>query len=205
MLDRLSLNLVVAIGQPLLLVGVFAASKHLDAYGADDGWTTTLGVVLLVLTGITWLAGIALAASPFLVFAGMVASMIAMGALSSSSADTALHERGVRTTCDVVTVDRRVETRSHYDSDGTWSTTTTIYYDHRLRCDAGPIDTMTLHSRAAEPGQRLEITYDPLLRVDPVPANTVTDGSGSRQTALIAVIVAILSRVGGVLWERRQG
>ncbi|SDM28522.1 hypothetical protein SAMN04489726_0790 [Allokutzneria albata] len=196
------LNLVAAAGQPVLVVGLLAGADHVAAHWPDSGWTGAVSVILLVLTGLTWLAGIVLAANPLIVFVGAVASMVAMSAVTSSIDDTALYDRGVRTICDVTAVDRRVETRSHYDANGTWSTSTTAYYDHRLRCDDGPIEKMTLLSRAAEAGQRLEITFDPLLKVNPVPADTVTDGSGSQQLALIATLVAVLTRVGGVLWSR---
>ncbi|MFB9903878.1 hypothetical protein [Allokutzneria oryzae] len=207
-------NLIIAVCQPLVLLGLLAGVEHLAVHGPDTGTATFYKVVLVVLVGVVWLLSIVLSAHPLPLFLGAVASMIAMGATVSGIESATIHERGLRTTCLVLDVAKRTETTSHFESttnpDGTpgpgrWTTTTTTYYDHRLRCDDGPIDKMTRHSVAADEGQRLEIAYDPVGRVDPMPASEVTDGSGARDIALIALGMAVVLRVGGVLWERRHG
>src|SRR3954451_11260361 len=65
-------RLVVAVGQPLLLVGTAAVVARLGAYpaGAVGG---VLHPVLFVVVGLLWLSGIALDAHPFALFPGGIA------------------------------------------------------------------------------------------------------------------------------------
>ncbi|QUH01398.1 hypothetical protein HUO13_11795 [Saccharopolyspora erythraea] len=200
-------ELVVAAGVPLLAIGLMAWGSYLDAYG--PGGAAAFG--LQILATLVWLSSLALHPEDAMGanFVALLALMFALGLTKVGIDDAALHERGLRTVCTVLDVVERQETTSHYtpssdpDMPGSWSTTTTYYYDHGLRCDGGPVEHLTTEgSAAAKKGERLEIAYDPQGRLGPVPADALTDGTAAKRTAAALLAVAVLARVGGVVWLR---
>ncbi|WP_086819662.1 DUF3592 domain-containing protein [Allokutzneria sp. NRRL B-24872] len=184
----LVVNLVAAIGHPPLVLWL--------AHGAG----TTVSVVLVYALV---LAGVLLSAEAGWLFAGVIASLLAVATTISGVDDDAARARGVHASCVVVGVEERDETRSHTGSDGSVSISTTTVHDHRLRCDGVPVDLLSWPSRLAEPGQRLEIVHDPLRPGEPAPASAVRNRGGSHGVALIATVLAVVFRVGGVLRHRR--
>jgi hypothetical protein len=220
-------SVAVAVGQPLVLVGAAAGDAALGAYPGGPA-TGVVHVVLIVLVGLLWLAGIALDAHPLALFLGSIAGLVALTAAYGSAEASALHERSERTSCAVEAVTERIEYSAytvpdagppaqypvppapqppfpdpvfdHYDD--TDHRTPKTYYDYRLTCDRGPVATASWSSRPAEAGQRIDVVYDPLGLVDPVPAADYTDSDGTaeRATAVVATGVMILLRVVGTLW-----
>jgi hypothetical protein len=227
---RRVVGMAVAVGQPLALVGAAAASAHLGAYptGAVAG---ALNIVLIILVGLLWLASIALDAHPLALFLGGIGGLVALMAVYNGADAGALHERSERTSCTVGAVTERIEYTAYARPEvagppaqwpvppapmppdppfdpldnvggGSDNHTPTTYYDYRLTCDHGPVTTASWTSRPAEVGTRIDIVYDPLQLVGPVPAADYTDSDGSaeRTTALVATAVMIAFRVVGTLW-----
>jgi hypothetical protein len=222
------IGLVVAVGQPLLLVGTAAVVARLGTYPGGAG-TGVLQSVLTVLVGLLWLASIALDAHPFALFLGGVAGLVALTAVFNGAEAAALHERSERTSCAVASVTERIEYSAylrpdagdfpaqwpnppmpppmpdpafdHFDDFDDHDTPTT-WYDYRLTCASGPVTGASWTSRPAEVGNRLDIVYDPLQLVGPVPAADYTDSDGAAEltTAVVGTGIMIAFRVAGTLW-----
>jgi len=217
----------VAVGQPLLLVGTAAVVARLGAYpaGAVGG---VLHPVLFVVVGLLWLSGIALDAHPFALFLGGIAGLVALAAAFTGAEASALHERSERTSCAVASVTERIEYSAYVRPDAAGSpaqwpgpplppapdpgfdhfddyddhSTPTTWYDYRLSCASGPVTAASWTSRPAEVGNRLDIVYDPLQLVGPVPAAGYTDSDGAAEltTAVVGTGIMIAFRVAGTLW-----
>jgi hypothetical protein len=216
-------GVVVAVVQPLLLVGSAALAAQ-DGASATPVLPGAVRIGLFVVMGVTWLASIALNAHPLVLFLAGVCGMAALATVFIGADVGALHERGLRTSCAVVAVDVRIENSAYvaqgppigpvvpnpipdYQPDYTDHSTPKTYYDYTLHCADGPITGASWSDRPAEPGDRIEIVYDPRQRVDPEPAADYidSDGSGYRIAAVVATILMILLRVGGAIWTRWEG
>jgi hypothetical protein len=228
-------DVVVAVGQPLLLVGAAVVGARLGAFPAGAG-AEVVQAVLVPVVGVLWVASVALDAHPVALFLGGIAGVVALLAVLNGTEAAALHERGERTSCAVAAVTERIERSAHVraddrDAPAQWPNppfpppappvsgpgfdpiddfdhdTTTTWYDYRLACDRGPVTALSLTSRPAGAGNRLEVVYDPLQLVGPVPADDYTDSDGSveRLVAVAATVVMIAVRLVGTLWSSRDG
>lgn len=99
----------------------------------------------------------AVAAGLILLFGGFIA-------VEAAVADYAFAERGRTTSCRVADVEKRVQWM--YAAPG--AVTSSAYYDHRLNCGAvlGRV-MITDRERVGDPGQYLQVQYDPAGRLDP--------------------------------------
>ncbi|GLW89667.1 hypothetical protein [Actinokineospora globicatena] len=210
--DRLGWHVTVALGSPLLVMGLLASGSYLTTRDSG-GWP---GTTLVVLGGLAWLFTIFPPSSRFgdgWFFASGVVLMFAMFLANKGIMDAELHDRGFWTTCTVLSVATRTTTSSHYTpsfssdgtpSGGTWSDSTTYHYDHTLRCDADQVRRMTTDgSPAGQEGQRLEVTYDPSGVIGPKPSDSLTDGVVKNVAATALTVLAIGVRLGSVLSSRR--
>jgi hypothetical protein len=196
---EVGIRLVVAVVQPVMFSGLMLSGAYFNAYGS---WT--LGLVLVFAGLVIWLFSIFPEGPTGLMILASAALMITWPAAAQVVDSAALHDRGVRTTCTVLDVSERTETRVTRQGDGNWSWTATTYYDHHLRCADDRLQTMTSSSRAADAGQRLDITFDPAGRVEPQPVDTVWAPAVWAWIGGIALAVSVLLRVIGVLWGRRH-
>jgi hypothetical protein len=159
-------NLVVAVGQPLLVVGAAVVGARLGAYPAGAG-AAAVPAVLVPVVGVLWVAGVALDAHPVALVLGGIAGAVAVVAVLNGTQAAALHERGERASCEVAAVSERIVRSAHVRSDtgdapAQWPNppfpppqppvpgpgfdpiddvdhdTTTTWYDYRLSCDRGP-------------------------------------------------------------------
>jgi hypothetical protein len=196
------LGLTVAVVQPVLVAGLLAAAAHLNAYGSDS--QRPLSVVLAVVGGLLWLLTIALRAPLGVIFLSGCALMLSVGLVTWSIASSVLHGRGVTVACTVLDVIPHTSTYTESDPNGGGTTTRTeTDYEHVLECVGGHPGSATWSTPEAEVGQRLDVTYDPVDRVSPEPADEVQDdGSDNRRLGLASLGVSVLLRLGGVLWER---
>src|SRR5690349_15857050 len=126
---------VSAVGLGVLLVHAKTEVEH-----SVLRFLAVLGLFLLV-----WLVVFLSSAAH-----GMAVGIAAFFSLATAvvSAGTAatmtyLAEHGRTVSCRVLDVDRRVEVDRHLNSDGTYTTETSTYYDHRLECSDGGPSTVT--------------------------------------------------------------
>lgn len=106
-----------------------------------------------------------------------------------------LQQRGRTTSCAVLKVDKRVESDVTYNGDGTRTTNTSIHYDHELDCvDGGRIE-LSLRHEIAPRGHRLDLTFDPDHRLDPVPATDVEERDTERSRAVFFLVLTLLVRL----------
>lgn len=224
---------VVAAVQPLLLVGTAAAVAHLDAFVPGTAADVASGVLVVVLV-LMWLASVVSDVQPFLWFLGMIAAIVAVTTVTGAATENALHERGERTSCAVATIVERTGYSAHVRPGGSPAQgpfpappappapnpgsdqfdrfdtpTPRTSYDYGLTCESGPVTTARWTERPAEVGGRLQVVYDPLGLVGPVPAagRTDTDGSAEYAAAAVATLVAAVLRAVGTLrppWGRRR-
>ncbi|RSN56203.1 hypothetical protein DMH01_30875 [Amycolatopsis sp. WAC 04182] len=188
-------QLVIAVGQPALVVGLSLAGAWFSAHSSR-----VLGGLLFVIGLVLWLTSILLAAPLGWILTGAAATVIAAFAVQAGVNDAALYERGIRTSCTVLDIEtRRVPIRT-YDGEQ-WSTTTDTYYDHRLVCGDGREESLSLSFRAAGEGARLDVVHDPAGVVATQPAGEVSDGTRSAWIGAASLLAAVVARVLGVVHD----
>jgi hypothetical protein len=196
---------ISAMGAAVAFCMVFAA-EWLNAFGpgllADTWFGDALSAGL-------WMCAFGIAGFSLFRFPGFVGfgiSFLALGGalilVQLAVTAWAFDERGRTTTCTVLRVDERVQTST--DSQGV--TNQTYYYDHRLRCTAVEVDTLTTTgSAAARAGDRLDALYDPTRRL---PARLADDRPADRDLLLLlatlAMVVAAVARAVSELRPARE-
>jgi hypothetical protein len=209
-------ELAASVARTVPLVGLVVADAYLAAYSTVPGLGVVAGVATLALVG--WLF-----VSTAIGFVFVVALAIAWTSVSASVDALALDERGVTTTCTVVSVTVRVVTSSGLAQFGSGppfgpgadpfgpggpggssgSETTRTYYDHRLQCADEHLDAMTLDHRAADDGQQLGVVYDPTGRVSPHPAGELARPASATSTLWTAIVAMVLVGVVDGVWSHR--
>ncbi|MGR6999826.1 hypothetical protein ACU686_19940 [Yinghuangia aomiensis] len=163
------------------------------AWAAGAAWVyaeTDAGVAaLLLLLAVAGILFWGFGHQPGMIVALVTFLLTGVGAMAAFHAVTehAFRGRAVTTSCLVRDVDRRVETSSSTDSQGHTTTTTNVYFDYDLACEAGRPSSMTIQHHAADTGERLDVAYDPKGRLDPRPAADVTDGEAALWLAVSCV------------------
>ncbi|NYI03791.1 hypothetical protein [Allostreptomyces psammosilenae] len=203
----LALDVAVAVGVPLLAVGLAYGGAWLNAHG--PGWPSEFlgNVVLFVGFALGFFSCVLYLRSErwfftqFLVGAvsGLLLALV-VNEVAGTVARDVMRSRGQSTTCEVLDVEVQVRTSNSYDSQGrVVSTSTTTYYVHRLDCAAGRPDEMTLGASWGGPGDRIRVTYDPRGRLDPRPTELVEqEGGGPNTLARVAFASAVALRLGYV-------
>ena len=184
-----------AVGAPLIVLGM-AYGGATYAVDGGPGSSVFLGNALVVAAFIvSFGTGFLLNPDhPFQPFVAIVTSVLLAGSVIAVAAkvdDETLRTRGESTGCRVLDVDRQVHTSTYTDSDGVTHTSTSIDYKHKLRCTAGRPGSMTLDKKYADKGERINVTYDPRDRVDPMPTDWLDQGSVWHTLAFVLPAVAI--------------
>jgi hypothetical protein len=207
---EIAVPLVAAVVLPVLVVTASAGGVLHRAFGPQGAIGVAIGVVIVLVGMAAWLGQLvfaslgALAAWPRIVLwlAAGVAGMVAWAAASTAAGDWVMHARAEETPCVVLAVDERVETRTTTDSQGHSSTETYTYYDHRLDCVGDHPEEMTTSRPTVDQGERILVAYDPEGRLDPRPADGITDGRTWTWVCVGALAVNILLHTGQVVLGR---
>ncbi|MBL7255776.1 hypothetical protein [Paractinoplanes lichenicola] len=192
-------NLVVAVGQPLLLAWVLEASMSGATSGFEPHWLVVAGFVAAALL---WMGTIVLHAKMGLNFVACILLVFVGGGVLTVGQAGVMAERGVRTACVVTAVDKHTQTHTTYDSPGggqsTWTETS---YVHALRCEDPKVTGITTGTRLAGAGERLDVDYDPEGRVAPLPADVTDSRETTERWVWWVLAAAVLVRVTAVVWE----
>lgn len=187
---------VFAVGLAVLLAHVKTTVEHGVLH-----FLAVLGLFLLV-----WLV-VFLSSAVHGMGVGIAAFFsLAIAVVSAGGATTMtyLAEHGRTVQCRVLDVDRRVEVNRYLNGDGTYSTDTSTYYDHRLDCGEGGPSTVTKPEALAGIGDHIELAFDPSDRVAPELAGDVAERDVKKGTAVVFLVLTILIRVVHVLVLQAQ-
>ncbi|MEV6711492.1 hypothetical protein AB0M48_05530 [Lentzea sp. NPDC051208] len=187
---------VIAVGLAVLLAQAKTAVEH-----GVLRFLAVLGLFLLV-----WLV-VFLSSAVHGIGVGIAAFFsLAIAVVSAGTATTMtyLAEHGRTVPCRVLDVDRRVEVNRYLNGDGTYSTESSTYYDHRLECGDGGPSTVTKPEALAGIGDHIELTFDPDDRVAPELAGDVAERDVKKGMAVVFLVLTILIRVVHVLVLQAQ-
>ncbi|MBQ1119305.1 hypothetical protein KBZ21_17655 [Streptomyces sp. A73] len=170
-----------AVGAPLLIVGMaYGGASYAVNGGPDSSVYVGNALVIIAFLGAFGTGFLSDPDHPFQPLVAILTSVLLAGAVLGVAAavdDETLRSRGKATRCTVLDVDRQVHESTYTDSNGITHTTTTIDYKHKLDCAAGRPDSMTLKKKRADEGERIQVTYDPRGRLDPLPTDRLERGS----------------------------
>ncbi|GAB2990736.1 hypothetical protein [Saccharothrix stipae] len=188
-------SLVAAVVHPVAVLGLVVAAVHLTAAHAPGFLVVLLWTAVALVGVLTFALPVRANRTPdaVLISAGcLVTAALLTGHLAT---EVIIEARGSRTTCDIVAVELDVAVTGSGDLVG--------YHRYDLRCDSGPITAVDSHRRAGEPGQRLEIAYDPEGVYEPRPAADLHVpwymyllGTGAVLACLAVNLVAALRKPG---------
>jgi hypothetical protein len=171
----------------ITVVAFMLLDQWLDAYGpivlSGQHWLGKVLSVALFVIGILLLIGFGSARlywdGRFLPVAAVLIASLALlfmfGAIEDAVTEHAFSERGRTISCRVLHVEKRVE-RTISGVPPVSVPVTNTFYDHRLDCGAtlGRI-MITDGGPAGDPGQYIQVQYDPAGRIDPRFAENVDD------------------------------
>lgn len=191
---RLAAWLILVLGLPLAAFGLSVVKSHAQTH-VVNGLARFLVVTALFL--LLW--GIVVLSSflhhPVVGVLTFFSLAFAVGSAGTSVELEYLEQRGRTTSCAVLAVDKRVESDVTPNGDGTYTRTTSTYYDHKLDCVDGGRTDLTLRHELAPKGHRLPVTFDPDNRLKPVAAGDVEKHDDKWVTAVGLLVLTLVVRL----------
>jgi hypothetical protein len=203
-MSRLSnavVSVLAALAAGALLFVTFWMNDFGPAFLADGWFADTLQIYCWLLAASVILFGSARHFGHWVELAGSFAALgVALFAIQYAVDDAALAHRGHTTRCVIVRVTEREQTST--DANGDSQTTT--YYDNTVRCAARQVRSVVTSRPAGKPRQRIDVVYDPIGRLAPVPANKVGGSGTALWVSIVALALGALLRGVSELRGRRE-
>ena len=159
-------SLIAAATHPFAVLGLVLVAVHFDAARAPVYLVVLLWTAVVLVGALSFVLPVPVKRNPDALLLSAVCLFWAAVLTGQVATSVIIDARGSRTTCEIVAVERRV---TLIGTTGLGTPTGAVDHEHDLRCDSGPITAVDHHRRAGEPGQRLEIAWDPEGVYEPRP------------------------------------